>query len=183
MCRLSLTLVVVLTLGVSAQGALLKVDVTYTDGHIESGKLTPDLDVLPGKVQASFTLDGAKVGVYNLDDVVASSLVFGDGAWDVADLESFSATISPGDGAGFVASTLTYAYRAKDSPTTHNRLAANFPLEIEGTDAASGEDFRYQYDTSSQTVTEVPEPPCIALAALGSALLSSAALARRRLFA
>jgi MYXO-CTERM domain-containing protein len=48
---------------------------------------------------------------------------------------------------------------------------------------ASGQAFHYQYDTSMQTLTVVPEPSSIALAALGLAALGVAATARRRMFA
>jgi hypothetical protein len=171
-------LAVLLTLPTAAQGALLRVDITYTDGHVVSGPLTADLDVLPESVIASFTLGGTAAGSYDLADVVESSLVFGDGAWSAGNLESLSTTIMPADAGVLAVASLTYAYGPIDTPTTDGRLAANFPLDIQGTDVASGQPFHYQYDTSSQTVTVVPEPSSMALAALGLAVLAVVAWRR-----
>jgi len=173
-------LLLVLTLPAVAQGTLLKVDVTYTNGQILSGPLTPDLDALPESVLASFTLTSP---AGTLADIVESSLVFGDGAWSASDLESFSATFLPTDAGGFAVTSLTYAYRPIDTPTADGRLAANFPLEIQGTDVATGEAFDYLYDTSSSTVTVVPEPTTAVLAVIGlTALLAWARVRHERRF-
>jgi hypothetical protein len=158
-----------------ALAAPLRIDITYSEGKIVSGPLTPDLEALPELVFASFTLNDA---AGTLDNMLASSLVFGDAAWDVSDLESFTATFLPTDSGELAVTALSYSYRAKNTPTTNGKLAANFPLVIQGTDIASGEPFHYQYDTSTQTVTEVPEPSSFALAALG--ILGLMATARRR---
>lgn len=52
-----------------------------------------------------------------------------------------------------------------------DRIAGNFPLDIQGIDLASGQMFHYQYDTSSQTVTIVPEPSTYVMAAAGTVAL------------
>lgn len=163
---LTVVLTLLLALPAAAQAARLKLGVTYTNGQILSGPLSADLTDLPDSVYASFTLKAVRGGVFGLEDVVESSLVFGDGAWNVGDLQSFSTTIMPAD-AGLAVASLTYAYRAIDTPTADGKLAANFPLEIEGTDLATGQAFLYRYDASSETLTVVPEPMSVALAALG----------------
>ncbi|MEX2114321.1 MAG: PEP-CTERM sorting domain-containing protein [Pirellulales bacterium] len=177
MHRLSFALIIVGFLPVAARAAPLRVDITYIDGHIVSGPLTPDLDELPSSVFASFTLAGPGG---TLADVIESSLVFGDGAWSADDLESFSASFLPTDAGGLAVTSLTYSYRAIDTPTTNGKLAANFPLEIMGIDVASGLPFLYQYDTSSQTVTEIPEPSSVVLAALGLGFFLPRALRRTK---
>jgi hypothetical protein len=164
-------------LPVAAQAAMLRVDITYTNGQILSGPLTADLDVLPDSVFASFTLSSA---AGTLADVIESSLVFGDGAWSVGDLESFSASLLPTDARTLAVVSLSYAYRPIDTPTSNGKLSANFPLEIQGTDVATGQPFHYRYDTSSQEVTVIPEPSSVALTALGSVVLAVAAMMRRR---
>ncbi|MGD9720135.1 MAG: hypothetical protein AB7O59_08120 [Pirellulales bacterium] len=176
MRRLLFVVLSCLALPVVAQAGPLRIDVTYTNGHIVSGKLTPDLDALPEFVFASFTLNDAGG---TLDNMLESSLVFGDAAWDVSDLESFTATFLPTDSGALAVTALSYAYRPKDTPTANDKLSANFPLTIQGTDIASGEPFHYQYDTSTQTVTEVPEPSSVALAACGLACFV-AAIGRRK---
>lgn len=162
MRRLPFVLLFFWALPVAVEAAPLRIDIVYTEGKIISGPLTPDLDVLPDSVFASFKLSSANG---TLADVVESSLVFGDGAWSAADLESFGATFLPTDAGPLAVTSLSYAYGAKNTPTTNGKLAANFPLEIRGTDVASGQEFLYRYDVSSQTVTEIPEPSAIGLAA------------------
>lgn len=139
----------------AAQAALLKLDITYTNGQILSGPLSADLTELPTSVLASFTLTGSTAGDYNLEDVLQASLAFGDGAWSVGDLQSFATTLLSTDSGGLAVTSLTYAFAPIDTPAVSGRLAANFPLEIQGTDLASGEAFHYRYDTSTQTVTVV----------------------------
>jgi hypothetical protein len=175
MYRMPLLLVLLLTFPAAARAAPLRIDITYTEGHIVSGPLTPDLEALPESVFASFTLSSP---AGTLADVVDSSLVFGDGAWSADDLESFSATFLPTDGGGLAVVSLSYAYRAKNTPTTNGRLIGNFPLVIEGTDIASGEPFQYQYDTSSQTVTVIPEPSSLALTIFGALGVALSLLAK-----
>ncbi len=175
MRRLPFVLLFLWALPVAAQAAPLRIGITYTDGQILSGPLTSDLDALPESVFASFTLSSA---AGTLADVVESSLAFGDGAWGAVDLETFSAAFLPTDAGGLAVVSLTYAYRPIDTPTTNGKLAANFPLEIQGTDVATGQSFHYRYDTSSQEVTVIPEPSSVALAALGLAFIMPAA--RRR---
>ena len=164
MNRWLLVSVVFWSLAAAAQAAPIRIDITYTEGKIISGPLTPDLDELPSKVTASFKLSSA---AGELADVTESSLVFGDGAWNLADLESFSASFLPTDAGALAVVSLTYAYRPIDTSTANEKLAANFPLTIQGTDLASGLEFHYQYDASSQTVTEIPEPSSFVLAILG----------------
>jgi hypothetical protein len=175
MRHLPFVFVLLCTLPAAARAASLRIDITYNDGHILSGPLTPDLDALPESVFASFTLSSA---AGTLAEVVESSLVFGDGTWSVGDLESFSATFLATDGGGLAVASLTYAYRAIDTPTTNGKLAANFPLDIQGTDVASDEPFHYQYDMSSQTVTEIPEPSTLTLG--GLAILALVCCAKKR---
>jgi hypothetical protein len=148
------------------QAQYLKMEVMYTDGHIISGPLTADLTELPEFVHASFLLNGSAAGFYATGDVLQSSLVFGDASWNAADLEEFSTTLLPGDSGDFFVTSLSYAFAPKNTPTGNGKLAANFPLVIEGTDVASGQPFHYQYDTSTQLVTLVPEPSTLTLAAL-----------------
>jgi hypothetical protein len=166
----SLTLLVGLALFASSAHAATqaRVDITYTNGQIVSGPLSADLDVLPASVHAFFLLNGTSSGGYDIGDVAEASLTFGDGAWDQGDLDTFSATLIPTDAGGLGAMALTYSYKAIDTAHTNGRLAANFPLEIQGTDIASGMAFDYLYDMSMQTVTLVPEP------ATGLALLIAA---------
>jgi hypothetical protein len=177
MSRWLLVAVVFWSLAATVNAAPLRIDIIYTDGQILSGPLTPDLDALPESVFASFTLSSA---AGTLADVVDSSLVFGDGAWSAGDLESFSAAFLPTDAGGLAVVSLSYAYRAIDTPTANGRLSANFPLTIQGTDVASGLEFHYQYDTSSQEVTFIPEPSSVALAALGFAFVLSSAYRWRK---
>jgi hypothetical protein len=171
----------VLILPATAQAGMLQVDTTYTNGQILCGPLTPDLTELPASVLASFTLNAETAGIYDIDDVVASSLSFGDGAWGFGDLESFSIEIVH-SGRGLDVAALTYAYGSIDTPTVDGRLAGNFPLLIEGTDRATGDAFQYLYDTSSSTLTfvpePIPEPSTLVLASLG--FIGGALLRTRR---
>jgi hypothetical protein len=153
-------------------------DVTYTDGQILSGPLSADLTELPSSVNASFLLNGTTAGTYAMADVLRSLLVFGDATWNVADLQTFSATLSEARiGGGLEVTALTYEYAPKDTATVDGKIAGNFPLDIEGTDIASGQAFHYRYDTSMQTLTAVPEPAGFALALIATA--SGFALRRR----
>jgi hypothetical protein len=111
-------------------------------------------------------------------DVLQSSLVFGDASWNAADLVQFSTTLVEANALDVVA--LTYEYAAKDTSTVDGRLAGNFPLDIQGTDIATGQPFHYRYDTSSQTVTEVPEPSAIALVLAAAMSISARTLGRPR---
>jgi hypothetical protein len=156
-----------LILPATAQAGMLQVDMTYTDGRILSGPLTPDFDALPASVLASFTLNAEGAGVYDLDEVIASSLVFGDGAWSTHHLQSFSIEIVRSARGGLDVAALTYAYGPIDTSTVDGKLAGNFPLLIEGTDRATGQAFQYYYDTSSSRLTAVPEPSTLALMNMG----------------
>ncbi len=167
------------TLQAPADAAALKLDVTYTNGQILSGPLSADLTELPTPVLASFTLAGSAAGVYDLDDVLEASLAFGDGAWSRGDLQSFAATVELIQGAFLIVNSLSYAYAPIDTPAVSGRLGANFPLDIQGTDRASGLAFHYQYDMSTQTVTVVPEPSSVALATLALGWLGLACRRRR----
>ena len=84
----------------TAHAQRLRMDVTYTDGHIVSGPLSADLTELPASVNATFLLNGSAAGTYNTADVLQSSLAFGDGSWNASDLEEFGATFLPTDGGG-----------------------------------------------------------------------------------
>jgi hypothetical protein len=150
----------------AAQAQYLKMEVTYTDGHIISGPLTADLTELPEFVHASFLLNGSGAGVLSIADVVEASLAFGDVTWNASDLESFSTTLTTDGDERFV-TALTYEFAPKSTSAVNDRISGNFPLEITGTDIASGEEFHYLYNSSTQTVTEVPEPSTLALVAVG----------------
>jgi len=167
------------TVCATAQAQRLKIDVTYTNGQILSGPLSADLTELPASVNAFFVLNGTQAGTYATADVLRSSLVFGDASWNAADIVEFSATMMPTDGGGLAVTALSYNYAAKDTPTVDGRIVINFPLDIEGTDIASGQAFHYRYDTSSQTVSQVPEPSGIALTLAAAALAVVAPRHRR----
>ena len=154
------------TLQAPAEAAPLRLDITYTNGQILSGPLSADLTELPTSVLASFTLTGSAAGAYDLDDVLQASLTFGDGAWGVGDLQSFATEVESIQGVFLVVNSLSYAFAPIDTPAVSGRLASNFPLDIQDTDRASGQPFHYQYDSSTETVTVVPEPSSIALATL-----------------
>jgi hypothetical protein len=68
-------------------------------------------------------------------------------------------------GGGLEVTSLTYEYAPKDTATVDGKIAGNFPLDIEGTDIASGQAFHYRYDASSETMAVVPEPSAIMLVA------------------
>ena len=176
MRTLLLTTLSILAVCATAEAQRLRIDVVYTGGQILSGPLSADLTELPPSVNALFVLNGTTAGTYATADVLRSSLVFGDAAWNAADIVEFSATLMPAD-AGLAVTALTYNYAAKDTPTVDGRITFNFPLDIEGTDIASGQAFHYRYDTSSQTVTQVPEPSGVALSLIAAA--SAVALNRR----
>ena len=178
MRRLPFVLVLLCTVPAAAQAALLQIDITYTNGQILSGPLSADLTELPESVLASFTLSGPLALAYDLEDVVQASLAFGDGAWSVGDLQSFTTTLLDTDSGGLAVTSLTYAYAPIDTPAVNGRLTANFPLDIQGTDVASGLPFHYQYDTSSQMVTEIPEPSTLMLG--GIAILALVCCAKKR---
>jgi PEP-CTERM motif len=169
-CAFALLPLLLLTLQLPepAVAAPLRVDITYTNEQILSGPLSADLTELPTSVVASFILNGSEPpqGDYDLDDVLAASLTFGDGAWNVGHLQNFAAEVETLQGAILVVESLTYAYAPIDTPAVSERLGANFPLDIRGTDRASGLAFHYRYDMSTETVTIVPEPSSIALATL-----------------
>src|SRR5574337_1678883 len=96
MRRLSIVLVPLLlvVLPSAAQGVPLQLDVTYTIGHIVSGPLEADLTELPASVHAVFTVNGSGPGEFGLRDLLEASLAFGDGAWSLGDLQSFSTTLT-----------------------------------------------------------------------------------------
>lgn len=173
-CAFAVVLLLFLTLSTPADAATLKLDITYTNGQILSGHLSADLTELPESVQASFIVDGSAGGVFGIAEVVEASLAFGDVTWNTSDLESFSSTLVADGDERFV-TALTYAFAAKNTATVADRISSNFPLEITGTDIASGEDFHYRYDSSTQAVAEVPEP-----SSTGLALLALVGLASRR---
>ncbi len=154
------------TLSMPAVAATLKLDITYTNGQIVSGPLSADLTELPEFVLASFIVDGSAEDVFGIADVVEASLAFGDVTWNASDLESFSTMLTTDGNERFVIA-LTYEFAPKSTSAVNDRISGNFPLEITGTDIASGENFHYLYDSSTQAVTEVPEPTTLALVALG----------------
>ena len=169
-------LALLLALPAAAPGGLLQIDVTYTDGHILSGPLSCGLMQLPTSVQASFTLNATAPGSYGIGDVMQASLVFGDGAWNAGDLQSFNTTVGKLNDE-FPVKSLSYELKPIDTPTTSGRIATNYPLYIYGIDLASGLEFEYQYDTSTQTLT--PEPCGLSSATFGL-LFFLAMCARRR---
>jgi hypothetical protein len=175
MRSLPLVLLLLLTVASTTQGALLRIDITYTNGQILSGPLSADLTELPESVLASFTLIGTTEGTHNLADVVDASLAFGDGVWSLGDLNDFTTTLV--FDVVFAVSSLTYDYSPINTSAVSDRIAGNFPLDIQGIDVASGEAFHYHYDTSSQSVTIVPEPSTYVTAAMG---IVAVLFARRR---
>ena len=170
-CAFAVLPLLLLTLPAPAEAAPLRLDITYTNGQILSGPLSADLTELPTSVLASFTLTGPAAGAYIFEDVLQASLAFGDGAWSVGDLQSFATEVESIQGVFLVVNSLSYAFAPIDTPAVSGRLASNFPLDIQGTDRASGLAFHYRYDTSTETVTVVPEPSSLALASLALAWL------------
>lgn len=169
MRKLLLVTLLLWTVCATAQAQRLRIDVTYTNGQNLSGPLSADLTELPTAVNAFFVLNGTQAGTYATADVLRSSLVFGDASWNASDIVQFSSTLEV-VGRGLAVTALTYDYAAKDTATVDDRLAGNFPLDIEGTDIASGQAFHYRYDTSSETLTFVPEPSGAAAALAAAAL-------------
>ena len=185
MRRLTLACLVVLAFRAPAEATLLQLEVTYTDGEIVFGPLTPDLNgQLPASVLASFLLSGP-VNIpgdtsFDTADVVTASLVFGDAAWSEGELQNFETSINIGFFEFPFVTSLTYGFNCPPPPDPC-RLAANFPLEISGTDDVTGDPYLYRYNTSVQTVTEVvPEPSSLALAALGFAAVAAWRLRRAK---
>ena len=150
----------------------IQLDVLYTEGSIDFGPLSSDLDVLPDSVSASFLLGTGLLGgletggtpyvEYNTDNVLSADIAFGDAVWTLDDLNDFYMKTVDGE-----VTELTYKFNPVNTGTVNGRVVFNFPLTITGTDIASGEDFQYTYATSTHTLSQVPEPATLMLLASG----------------
>ena len=185
---LTILVVIILALTVSQAGAgpIYDLNVTYTGGSIISGPLSFGLSELPDSVNATFALGPGVEGTepedigkifFGLDDVFSARTTFGDGTW--TSLNNFSMT--------YISATnnvtnLTYTYNAIDTKTVKGGMDLNFPLTITGVDISSGDEFRYEYLTSTQELTPqqnpVPEPAAIFL--FGFGILGIAGVSRKR---
>ena len=150
--RVCVGTIVAIVVGSSAPaGASSQLLVTYSGPEVIFGPISGGLKQLPDEVCVTFVYGGTKdSGVVELDDVGTVSMEFGDGEW--TELSSFAMTIGPGQ----EVTALTYQFSPIDTATTFDMTAFNFPLTIIGTDTASGQDFQYQYGSSSQTISDCP---------------------------
>lgn len=157
-------------------------EVTYGDASVVSGPLSFGLVTLPAMVDASFQVgpgsQGSEPPIRNfaIGDVISASISFGDGTWTLAQLNSFTMRTING-----VPSSLLYDFNGILTPTVNqvglDRPVLNFPLTITGTDIASGRAFEYNYASSTQTLTAIPEPATYALFLIG---LAGLGVLRRR---
>jgi hypothetical protein len=138
-------------------------DVLYEDGAVITGPLSFGLSELPENVRARFVLEGdSMASTFTLDNILSSSLAFGDGLF--TDLETFSMQRDLLTGEII---DLNYQFAAIDTSTVEKGITLNFPLSISGTDMATGQPFQYSFTTSTQTLSTVPEPSSLALLLTG----------------
>ena len=116
---------------------------------------------------------GGVANSYGLGDVLSTTFIFG-GVIGHNNLTAFAMEVD----AGGVTTVLSYAFAPIDSPTAEGVIILNFPYSVTGTDIASGDAFSYTYANSEVTITLIPEPTTLTLAAL--ALLGVLAHGRRR---
>lgn len=179
-CCTALVACGVISTGSRPAEASLLLDVTYTSPS-QTGPLSFGLSALPTSVDASFHLgpgvEGEEPAIreFFLGDVISADLSFGDGTWTVSELNSFFMKTISG-----VPTELNYEFNPITTPTVVDGPVLNFPLNISGTDIATGEAFEYIYAESTQTLTAagVPEPSTVVLWSLGVGILVS--LNRRR---
>ena len=158
--------------------------VSYTAGSVVQGPLSYGLLSLPTEVSATFSLGTGFFGnfgfEYDLNDVTAAQVAFGDGLW--TQLTSFDMTIQ-----NEVVTSLSYQFAPIQTLTTNpGGIVLNFPLSITGTDAATGQAFEYQYTVASFDVLapepgDVPEPGMIFLLSFGLLGLIASNLASRNM--
>jgi hypothetical protein len=149
-----------------------KVDVTYTNPAIEFGPLSFGLSELPSEVNAHFQFDSSQLPALGEDVQVShvwptASLVFGDADLTLTDLffTEDDVSVLPNfriglDTSGEI-SLLQYAFGPVINTVTETGgivLNSSFELNITGTDIASGDAFHYNYQTSTQTITQVTGP-------------------------
>jgi hypothetical protein len=139
-------------------------NVTYGTGTVLSGPLAFGLTELPENVHAQFLIEGDPSATsFTLDDVLSASATFGDGLW--TELETFSLGRDPITGE---VTALDYTFGAIDTETALKGIYHNFPLTIAGTELSTGQDFEYQYTTSVQSLSAVPEPNSLVLLVCGT---------------
>ena len=108
---------------------------------------------------------------WNAANVRSSSVTFGDATWTT--LASFDFEIDDGE------LYLDYAFEPLAfTQSSLGGIVLNGPLQITGTDIASGEAFSYGYSTRTLSLVQVSEPFTLTLLCIG---LAGMGMTRRRM--
>jgi len=153
-------------------------EVTYSNPLVSVG----DGELPAAEVTARFVLEGigGMPGTFRLEDVVSAYVEFADGVWTELDLASFQMTLGPGGVDDIL--TLSYNFDPLVTPSGAELSLRNnsFQLYIDGVLPDSGETFSYFYPDSEQSLSVVPEPSSLALAAIAGVGLLFAQRRRQR---
>ena len=137
----------------TAAAVVSKLEVTYTLPEVIFGPISGGLDALPEQVCLTVLIsEPVTENCFDPNDVIWARLDFGDGSFTY--LDAFSMCTDE----ALQVDSLDHEFLLVDTATMLDVMAQNFPLTIEGTDIASGQDFEYQYSNSTQTFTEIGCP-------------------------